>query len=410
MRAYYEHDNANPHRGAYALSVRATDATTTRASASPRSSASPMRRALIFTRGTTEAINLVATAWGRANIRSGDEIVVTGLEHHANFVPWQQLALERGAHLRICELTATGEIDLDCLRSLLNKRTRVVAFSHVSNALGTINPVQEIAALVRERCDAIVVCDGAQSAPHFPVSVRHARRRLLRLQRPQDAGSDGDRRADRTPRAPRAHAAVPDRRRHDRVRARRSHDLERAAAQVRGGDAQRRRRRRPRGGGATISTALGMASVPEHERTIARRSDQRRSPISTACALLRPAAVTPEWRRIVHRRRHPPARSRDGAGSAKACASAPGITARSRSCADSECLRRRGHRSTCIPMRATSSASPKGSCTHRRCSRRQARGRGNELVEGNLDRAQPRTQPQRLAERSHGEKGLAGFP
>src|SRR5215210_5412152 len=169
MRAYYDHDNANPHRGAYALSVRATDRYHEARARIAAFLGVADAASLIFTRGTTESINLVASAWGRPNIRSGDEIVITGLEHHANFVPWQQLALERGAHLRICDLTPTGEIDLDCLTSLLTPGTRVVAFSHVSNALGTINPVEDIVALVRERCDAIVVCDGAQSAPHFPV-------------------------------------------------------------------------------------------------------------------------------------------------------------------------------------------------------------------------------------------------
>jgi cysteine desulfurase/selenocysteine lyase len=169
MRAYYEHDNANPHRGAYALSVRATDRYHEARERIARFLGVADPASLIFTRGTTESLNLVAAAWGRGNVRAGDEIVITGLEHHANFVPWQQLALERGAHLRICDLTETGELDLQCLTSLLNARTRIVAFSHVSNALGTINPVQEIAALVRQQCGAILVCDGAQSAPHFPV-------------------------------------------------------------------------------------------------------------------------------------------------------------------------------------------------------------------------------------------------
>jgi cysteine desulfurase/selenocysteine lyase len=169
MRAYYEQDNANPHRGAYRLSVRATDRYQEARGRIAQFLGVADSASLIFTRGTTESINLVAAAWGRANVRSGDEIVITGLEHHANFVPWQQLAIEKGATLRICDLTPTGEIDLGCLTSLLGPRTRIVAFNHVSNALGTINPVPEIAALVRERCGAITVCDGAQSAPHFPV-------------------------------------------------------------------------------------------------------------------------------------------------------------------------------------------------------------------------------------------------
>jgi cysteine desulfurase / selenocysteine lyase len=169
VRSYYEQDNANPHRGAYELSVRSTDRYHAARERIARFLGVTDVATLIFTRGTTESLNLVATAWGRTNVRAGDEIVITGLEHHANFVPWQQLALERGAHLRICDLTETGELDLDCLTSLLNQRTRIVAFSHVSNALGTINPVREIAAIVRRRCGAVLVCDGAQSAPHLPV-------------------------------------------------------------------------------------------------------------------------------------------------------------------------------------------------------------------------------------------------
>ena len=173
LRDFYEHDNANPHRGAYELSVRATDRYhNARARVAHfLGIADPAR--LIFTRGTTEALNLVATAWGLDNLARGDEIVVTALEHHANFVPWQQLALRRGASLRICGLTSDGRLDLEALESILNPRTRVVAFNHVSNALGTLNPVGEIAALVRRRAarDAIIVCDGAQAAPHLRLSL-----------------------------------------------------------------------------------------------------------------------------------------------------------------------------------------------------------------------------------------------
>jgi cysteine desulfurase/selenocysteine lyase len=115
-------------------------------------------------------LNLVAGSWGWANVEAGDEIVVTALDHHANFVPWQVLAARKGARFRICELTPDERIDLDFLGKLLNQRTKIVAFSHVSNAVGTINPVSEIVRLVREKSDAVLVCDGAQSAPHFPVS------------------------------------------------------------------------------------------------------------------------------------------------------------------------------------------------------------------------------------------------
>ena len=168
MRAYYEHDNANPHRGAYALSVRATDRYHESRERIARFLGVRDASCLLFTRGTTEALNLVATAWGGANVRAGDEIVITALEHHANFVPWQQLAIASGAALRICQLTGDGRLDLDHLASLITPRTRVVAFNHVSNALGTVNPVREIARLARA-VGALTVCDGAQGAPHFPV-------------------------------------------------------------------------------------------------------------------------------------------------------------------------------------------------------------------------------------------------
>ena|SRR5690348_2027825 len=173
LRAFYEHSNANPHRGAYALSVRATDEYhEARAQIAHFLGLADAAR-LIFTRGTTESLNLVATAWGSDHLLRGDEIIVTALEHHANFVPWQQLALRRGARLRICTLTADGRLDLEALETLMTPRTRIVAFNHVSNALGTLNPVGEIVALVRRRAarDAIIVCDGAQAAPHLRLSL-----------------------------------------------------------------------------------------------------------------------------------------------------------------------------------------------------------------------------------------------
>jgi cysteine desulfurase / selenocysteine lyase len=170
VREFYETSNANPHRGAYALSVAATDCYQSARDRVAKFLGIADSDCLIFTRGTTESINLVASAWGRANVRRDDEIIVTALEHHANFVPWQQLAIERGAKFRICELTAEGRIDLDCLRSMISRRTRIVAFSHVSNALGTVNPVRDIVSIVRENSDALTVCDGAQSAPHLNVS------------------------------------------------------------------------------------------------------------------------------------------------------------------------------------------------------------------------------------------------
>ena len=168
IRDFYENDNANPHRGAYALSVRATQRYHDARARVARFLGVGDTDCLIFTRGTTESLNLVAASWGRLNVGAGDEIVVTGAEHHANFVPWQQLAIEKKARLRICDLASDGTIDLDILRGMLNPRTKVVAFGYVSNVLGTIAPVREIVELAHG-VGAIAVCDGAQAAPHFAV-------------------------------------------------------------------------------------------------------------------------------------------------------------------------------------------------------------------------------------------------
>jgi cysteine desulfurase/selenocysteine lyase len=167
---YYETANANPHRGAYALSAAATEAYQGARARIASFLGVADADTLIFTRGTTEALNLVATAWGRANVKAGDRIVVTRLEHHANFVPWQELARAAGAEFAIAELNADGTIDMDGLASLVTARTKVVAFGHVSNALGTVNLVGDLVASAK-RVGALTVCDGAQGAPHLDVGV-----------------------------------------------------------------------------------------------------------------------------------------------------------------------------------------------------------------------------------------------
>lgn len=169
LRDFYETANANPHRGAYALSALATERYHDARHTIARFVGLADSDCLIFTRGTTESMNLVASAWGRSNVQAGDEIVITALEHHANFVPWQQLALATGATLRIVELTDRQTIDLDHLRDLLSPRTRVVALTHVSNAVGAITPLAEAVRLIRSRSAAIIVVDGAQAVPHLPV-------------------------------------------------------------------------------------------------------------------------------------------------------------------------------------------------------------------------------------------------
>lgn len=169
ITTFYETQNANPHRGAYALSAAATDAYHDARAVIARFLGLADANCLIFTRGTTEAINLVASSWGRVNVQAGDEIVITGMEHHANFVPWQQLALSNGATLRIVEPTALQEIAPDAVASIVSSRTKVVALTHVSNAVGSITPLADVVRVVRERSEAIIVVDGAQGAPHLPV-------------------------------------------------------------------------------------------------------------------------------------------------------------------------------------------------------------------------------------------------
>src|SRR6476661_6585611 len=149
IRDFYETANANPHRGAYALSAVATDAYHDARATIARFLGVGDPDCLIFTRGTTDAINLVASSWGRANIGAGDEIVISGIEHHANFVPWQQLARSTGATLRIAELTAEQEIDIGHLRSLVTPRTKLVAITQVSNAVAAITPLSEVVEIVR---------------------------------------------------------------------------------------------------------------------------------------------------------------------------------------------------------------------------------------------------------------------
>ncbi len=168
---FYRHENSNIHRGAHAMAARATDAYEDAREKVARFLHASCSEEVVFVRGTTEAINLVAQAWGRQNVRAGDEIVITWLEHHANIVPWQQLCQATGARLRVAPVDDSGQVMLDEYERLLSERTRIVAFSHVSNALGTITPVQEMTALAH-RHGALVLVDGAQAVSHMPVDVQ----------------------------------------------------------------------------------------------------------------------------------------------------------------------------------------------------------------------------------------------
>jgi cysteine desulfurase / selenocysteine lyase len=168
---FYEHENSNVHRAAHALAARATDAYEAARDTVRRFIKAPSAKDIVFVRGTTEAINLVAQSWGRRNIGAGDEIVITWLEHHANIVPWQQLASDKGARLRVAPVDSDGQVILEEYEKLLGPRTRLVSISQVSNALGTIVPVREMIAMAH-RHGARVLVDGAQSVSHLPVDVQ----------------------------------------------------------------------------------------------------------------------------------------------------------------------------------------------------------------------------------------------
>ena len=168
---WYRESCANVHRGVHALSVRATVAYEgARRKVQGFLNAADSRE-VVFVRGTTEAVNLVAHSFTRPRLRPGDEILITGLEHHSNIVPWQLIAAERGAHVRVAQLDDRGDVDLDEFERLLGKRTRMVAISHISDALGTVNPVERMIELAHAHHVPVLI-DGAQAAPHCKVDVQ----------------------------------------------------------------------------------------------------------------------------------------------------------------------------------------------------------------------------------------------
>jgi len=168
---YYEQENANIHRGVHHLSEVATAAYEAARENVRAFLNAPATREIVFVRSTTEAINLVAASFGRSRVESGDEVLITTLEHHSNIVPWQMLCKERGAHLRVAPIDDRGVIDLEVFARLLSPRTKLVAVAHVSNALGTVNPVRDIVERAHARGVPVLV-DGAQAVPHQAVDVR----------------------------------------------------------------------------------------------------------------------------------------------------------------------------------------------------------------------------------------------
>lgn len=171
IKHYYEYDNSNVHRGVHTLGSRATDAYEGAREKVARFLNAKRSQEIIFTRGTTTALNLVASSYGRANCQAGDEIVITQMEHHSNLIPWQQVAKATGATLKYIPLQEDGSVDLADVENTVTQNTKIVAIAHVSNVLGVVNPVKEIAAIAH-RNGAVIVIDGAQSTPHMKVDVQ----------------------------------------------------------------------------------------------------------------------------------------------------------------------------------------------------------------------------------------------
>lgn len=168
---YYTTMNANVHRGIHTLAEKATEAFEATREAVAKMINAPSKEQVVFTRGTTESINLVAATYGRAFLRQGEEIIISAMEHHSNIVPWQMICQEKGAVLKVIPINQAGELLLEEYEKMLSPRTRLVAVMHVSNALGTVNPIAEIVRLAHQQ-GAVVLVDGAQAAPHYAIDVQ----------------------------------------------------------------------------------------------------------------------------------------------------------------------------------------------------------------------------------------------
>ena len=171
LTKYYERDNANIHRGIHTLAERATKAYEQTRHAMQEFIRAKYVEEIIFTRGVTESINLVASSYGRAFLKEGDEVIISGLEHHSNIVPWQMICEEKRAILKVIPVTDIGEIDLEAYHNLLSAKTKIVAVNHASNSLGTINPIKEIIDAAHS-LGAVVLIDGAQASAHLPIDVQ----------------------------------------------------------------------------------------------------------------------------------------------------------------------------------------------------------------------------------------------
>ena len=239
--------HANIHRGVHTLSQEATALYEGARERLARFINARSPREIMFVRGTTEAINLVAQSYGRPLLKPGDEVLITHLEHHANIVPWQILCEQTGAKLVVAPMDARGEVHAEAVEALMSERTRLFAFAHVSNALGTVLPVRRLIAAAKARGITTLI-DGAQAVPHMRGGRAGARLRFLRLLGAQDVRPDRHRRALRARGAARAHAALARRRGHDPHGELRQDHLQRPALQIRGRHAEHLGRDRPRRG------------------------------------------------------------------------------------------------------------------------------------------------------------------
>lgn len=171
LTAYYEKDNANIHRGIHTLAERATKSYEETRQAMQQFINAKHVEEIIFTRGVTESINLVASSFGRAFLKAGDEVIISGMEHHSNIVPWQMICEEKGVVLKVIPVSEIGELDLEAYQKLVTTKTKIVAVNHASNSLGTINPIKEIIDIAHKH-EAVVLIDGAQASAHLTINVQ----------------------------------------------------------------------------------------------------------------------------------------------------------------------------------------------------------------------------------------------
>ena len=247
LTTYYEEYNANVHRGVHALSMEATDRMEEARQKVADFIGAAAPESIIWTRNATEALNLAAYSWAQVHVQPSDEIVVTQMEHHSNLVPWQKVAADKEATLRVLPLSDQGTLDQAAVDETIGPQTRLLAIAHMSNSLGTINPVKELAAKARA-VGATVLVDGAQSAPHMPVDVADLDCDFFALSGHKMLGPTGIGALYAAPAGGRGDGAVPSRRRDGTGGLERPRHLERPADEVRGGYPQHRRRYRSRRG------------------------------------------------------------------------------------------------------------------------------------------------------------------